>query len=592
MTVPRPADFEGILSLSRTDNDGRQSAVLTGYRAVHQLHDNHCSTGIHEYLDGDQVQPGESGRVAVCLSAPDMYPACLWDGRELNILEGKKQVGTLRVTSIFNAALRTSPGEYLIRWQAPRLTEIGACLLNLFQGDDYQINQQALQGLHALHASPLVLRMDAPLFKTVMNMPGFDKENCVARMLTGYRLNYTRSLAAFKAASGDETFLGLFKGASRKKAQEEYTQVVADLGSLMYALPGYGHLAQEEVLALLDTGDSFLTSFAGTMMDAFPTLDDRHIAQLLDTMEEYGVHEWPYQPGIALAAALTKNPKGFDTVMNRFEHGNDNLQSGILRSFESLEMALPLQAQDMIVRRAQSHGGNRDDEAYSSAVIALALCKDRQAEAVAILSPCLDSEAWFIRGNAAMSLGLLGIEDEALINRLGDMIFDTEGNDWSVQSATLGALTALGAKASSQISKLLRLARDDEEEEDFNGYPCPNQLLADCFGAIGDDSAAVIEALRKTVVRQGFISAGPAVIALGKLGKAAQPAMDAIKAFIFSEDYHVDDAEKARAVIDACIAINGAGNVDVNNCIRHLAKSVHADVAEVAHQYLSGGTQK
>ncbi|MFZ6733461.1 hypothetical protein ACO0LG_16155 [Undibacterium sp. Ji42W] len=291
MTLPRLADFEGILSLSRTDNDGRQSAVLNGYRPAHQLHDNHCSTGIHEYLDSDQVQPGESGRVAVCLSMPDMYPACLWEGREINILEGKKQIGTLRVTSIFNATLRTSSGEYLIRWQAPRLTEIGTCLLNLFQGDDYQINQQALQGLHALHASPLVLRMDATLFKTVMNMPGFDTANCVARMLTGYRLNYTRSLAAFKAASSDETFLGLFKGASRKKTQEEYTQVVTDLDSLMYALPGYGHLAQEEVLALLDTGDGFLTSFAGTMMDAFPTLDDRHIAQLLDTMEEYGVHE-------------------------------------------------------------------------------------------------------------------------------------------------------------------------------------------------------------------------------------------------------------------------------------------------------------
>ncbi|MFZ6733460.1 hypothetical protein ACO0LG_16150 [Undibacterium sp. Ji42W] len=278
--------------------------------------------------------------------------------------------------------------------------------------------------------------------------------------------------------------------------------------------------------------------------------------------------------------------------MSRFEHGNDNLQSGILRSFESLEMALPLQAQDIIVRRALSYGSNRDDEAYRTGVIALALCKDRQAEAVAILAPCLDSEAWFIRGNAAMSLGLLGIEDEVLINRLGDMIFDTEGNDWSVQSAMLVALMKLGDKASSQISKLLRLARDNEEVEDFSGYPCPNQLLADCFAAIGDDSAAVIEALRKTVARQGFISAGPAVIALGKLGKAAAPAMEAIKAFIFSEDYHVDNADHARAVIDACIAINGADNVDVNNCIRHLAKSVLADVAEVAHQHLSGGNQK
>ncbi|MBI3728706.1 MAG: HEAT repeat domain-containing protein [Burkholderiales bacterium] len=586
MTLPRPADFEGILSLSRTDNDGRQSAVHTGYRAAHQLHDNECSTGIHEYLDNDQVQPGESGRVAVCLSTPDMYPACLWEGREVNILEGKKQVGTLKVTCIFKATLRTSHGEYLNRWQAPRLTEIGACLLNLFHGDEYQINQQALQRLHELHASPLVLRMDATLFKTVMNMPGFATANCVARMLTGYRLNYTRSLAAFKAASSDETFLGLFQGASRKKAQEEYTQVVTGLGSLMYALSGYGHLAQEEVLALLDTGDSFLISFAGAMMDAFPTIDDQHIAQLLDTMEEYGVHEWPYQPGIALAAALTKNPKGFDTVLSRFEYGNDNLQSGILRSFESLEMALPLQAQDMIVRRAQSYDSNRDDETYSTTVIALALCKDRQAEAIAILAPSLDSEAWFIRGNAAMSLGLLGIEDEALINRLGDMIFDTEGNDWSVRSATLGALTELGDKASSQVSKLLQLARDDEDDE------YTNQMLADCFAALGDDSAAVIEALRKIVARQAYTSGRRAVIALGKLGKAASPAMDAIKAFIVSEDYHVDNADHAHAVIDACIAINGADNVDVNNCIRLLAKSVHADVAEVAYQYLSRKTQK
>ncbi|MFZ6875698.1 HEAT repeat domain-containing protein [Undibacterium sp. Di27W] len=592
MKLPRPADFEGILSLLAADNGDRQAAAHSGYSPAHQLYAHEASSGIHEYLDGDQVQPGSSGRVAVCLSAPDRYPASLWEGREIHILEGKRQVGWLTVNKIHNAALRTSPADYLAKWQAPRLAEIGACLLKLFQGDDYQIHHPTLQRLHALQASPLHLRMDAELFKGVMRMPGYATADAVASILTGYRLNYTRSLAAFQAASKNEKFLGLVQGGARKKAQEAYTLVVTDLGHLMHALPGYGHLAEEEVLALLDSGDTFLISSAGTIMEAFPTLHEQHLEQLLATMEKQGVHQWPYQPGIALAAALTQNPWGFETVMNRFENANDNLQVGILESFKSLEMALPLPMQDMLVRRAQvadrNHHGEVYDEVYSSIIVALALCKDRPAEALAILAPCLASEAWYIRGNAAVSLGILGlstVKDAALINRLGDMIFDTEGHDWDVQSATLQALTKLGGTAHSQLSKLLRLAQMHEKEDDF--YDCPNQLLANCFGAIADDSAAVVAALHKIVARQGHISAGAAIIALGKLGKAALPAMEAIEAFIFHEDSYIEDAEQARAIITACIAISGADDTRVNNCIRHLTKSVHAEVAEVAHQFLT-----
>lgn len=586
MTQSRPADFEGVLNLIPADPGGRQTPAHSGYRPSHQLHDNYSSTGLHEYLDGDNVQPGESGRVAVWLATPDIYPACLWEGREIKIHEGERNVGNIRVTKIHNTALCVTEAEYQAVWQVPRLVEIGDCLLNIFVDHDYQINEKALKRLGELEASPFILRMHAELFKNVTTSPGFATARFVANFLTGYRLNYTRTLAALNASSKNEKFFGLFQGKSRRKALNEYNKVCIDLGNIMFALPGYGHLAQLEVMKLIDANDSSLNSFGAAMLAAFPKLDEHHLEHLLAAMEKHGVREWPYQPGIALATALKQNPAWFETIATRFSTGNDHLQSAILETFNTLDTALPLAAQTLILQAAQARSSNHSDEVFSYTVIALSQCQEFRAQAIAILVPCLDSNAWFIRGNAAMSLGSLGVDDNAVVDRLGDMIFDTEGHDWSVQSAALQAMTGLGRKVRSQVPKLLRLAQTCEQEEDFNGYLCTNKLLTDCFAAAGDDSPAVIEALRKMVLKQGHISSGPAIIALGKFGKASLPAMDAINVFIFRDESHIDDAEKAQAVIEACIAINGEDHADVKNCLTHLAQSHQEDVADAARQYL------
>lgn len=113
----RPPDFEGTVRYAKSG--GRHSPAFSGYRPAHKLHDNYLSSGFHEYLDVDSVMPGEEARVAVWLITPEVYPACLWEGREIEVFEGQRQVGTLRVDRLLNEILRCSPESYRPEWISP-----------------------------------------------------------------------------------------------------------------------------------------------------------------------------------------------------------------------------------------------------------------------------------------------------------------------------------------------------------------------------------------------------------------------------------------------------------------------------------------
>lgn len=113
--VDQTPDFEGIFQLLPS---GRQP-VRSGYRPQHAIHSNYQTSGIHTYLDCDLVKPGESARVAVHFVTPEVYPRCIWEGRELDVQEGSRIVGILTVTSILNEALRVNPKYYVPEWTEP-----------------------------------------------------------------------------------------------------------------------------------------------------------------------------------------------------------------------------------------------------------------------------------------------------------------------------------------------------------------------------------------------------------------------------------------------------------------------------------------
>ena len=116
----RACDIEGKFHLFDTKQSGRQTPVFSCYRPIHKLYNNYLSSGHHIYPDVQSVAPGDTVKVCAWLVTPEVYPACLWIGREIDVMEGGEQVvGKLTVTQIFNEILHGDAESYNGRWIKP-----------------------------------------------------------------------------------------------------------------------------------------------------------------------------------------------------------------------------------------------------------------------------------------------------------------------------------------------------------------------------------------------------------------------------------------------------------------------------------------
>ena len=103
--TPSP-DVEAEFTLLTAEQGGRRSApVLSGYRPAHKVRDDYLTTGYHTYLDCDQVLPGQTARCSIEFLSPEAYPHSLWAGREIDVQEGDRLIGRVRITKIFNPLL-------------------------------------------------------------------------------------------------------------------------------------------------------------------------------------------------------------------------------------------------------------------------------------------------------------------------------------------------------------------------------------------------------------------------------------------------------------------------------------------------------
>ena len=113
-------DLEGIFELLNI----RKSSVFTNYKPTHKLHENYYSSGTHEYIDSIEVKPGEKADVKVWLLSPKAYPNCIWVNRIIDICEGEKIIGKLKVTKILNPILVVDPKNYKPIWVKPDIIEL------------------------------------------------------------------------------------------------------------------------------------------------------------------------------------------------------------------------------------------------------------------------------------------------------------------------------------------------------------------------------------------------------------------------------------------------------------------------------------
>lgn len=117
----RPHDIEGLFSLFATSESGRRLSVRSGYRPIHKVHENYLSSGHHQYPDVDEVSPGEVTRVLIWLISPDVYPASMWNGREIEISEGTRAMGVVKITKVLNPVLLGNPETFSSKWIEPHI---------------------------------------------------------------------------------------------------------------------------------------------------------------------------------------------------------------------------------------------------------------------------------------------------------------------------------------------------------------------------------------------------------------------------------------------------------------------------------------
>jgi elongation factor Tu len=98
-------DVEAEITLLTAAEGGRQTPAHSGYRPQHKVREDYLTSGMHDYIGCNEVLPGQTVKATIAFITPEVYPHCLWVGREIEISEGARVVGRARITKILNPLL-------------------------------------------------------------------------------------------------------------------------------------------------------------------------------------------------------------------------------------------------------------------------------------------------------------------------------------------------------------------------------------------------------------------------------------------------------------------------------------------------------
>jgi translation elongation factor EF-Tu-like GTPase len=104
----RAPDIEAEVTYLPTSSGGRTNPVYSGYRPNHLIRDDYLTSGYHEYLDKEEVAPGERARAHIWFITPEVYPHTMWIGKEIRVQEASRLVGYAKVIRVFNKTLERS----------------------------------------------------------------------------------------------------------------------------------------------------------------------------------------------------------------------------------------------------------------------------------------------------------------------------------------------------------------------------------------------------------------------------------------------------------------------------------------------------
>jgi elongation factor Tu len=103
----RPPDIEAEISFLPTEQGGRRSPAISGYRPNHDFgHDGMLNDAAHEYIGCESVAPGQTAKASVWFLAPEYQEGHLYPGFKFTVQEGSRIVGQGVVTRVINPVLQ------------------------------------------------------------------------------------------------------------------------------------------------------------------------------------------------------------------------------------------------------------------------------------------------------------------------------------------------------------------------------------------------------------------------------------------------------------------------------------------------------
>jgi len=167
-----------------------------------------------------------------------------------------------------------------------------------------------------------------------------------------------------------------------------------------------------------------------------------------------------------------------------------------------LQVPTPFDFQQHLLTWVKRHRHD-SSESFNHAVMLLGYCTDIRVAAIEQLAQLLKHPEFYIRGNAAVSLANLQVDQLKLIRQIGQRIFDDAGNgDWTASSAAFHALILLKQHAVAALPELLDYINRYPNQPDVSGYPCSNRALAKIFAQIAQPHPKIVAWLLNLIEQQ------------------------------------------------------------------------------------------
>jgi len=101
----RPADLQVLFELIEVSHAGQPRTVYSDYRPQYAIRDDYHTSARHVFPDNGAVTTGQRAKALVWLLTPEVYPACMWVGRIVEVFEGSRAVGRATVVRVLNPVL-------------------------------------------------------------------------------------------------------------------------------------------------------------------------------------------------------------------------------------------------------------------------------------------------------------------------------------------------------------------------------------------------------------------------------------------------------------------------------------------------------